>query len=114
MNTTSQNRGASQNRPQSIPRGASPQDDAPSHSGDSRRGPVESFRIQNVSLSIFENEGGTGDAKNSWLRAKIDKRYRDPQSGEWKSSTSYSLDELLRLRFLIESAVQFMSTPRDS
>ncbi len=70
--------------------------------------PVESFRVGNVSLSIFENESTHDGRSQKYYRARIDKRYRDNQSGEWKSTNSYSVDELLRLRFLVDQAVGAM------
>ena len=73
------------------------------------QGPVESFRLNNVSISIFENESERDGQKSRYHRAKIDKRYRDQKSGEWKSTTSFSLDELLRLQHLIGNAVDFMA-----
>ena len=78
-------------------------------SGQANHGPIESFRLNNVSISIFENESERDGNKNRYHRAKIDKRYHDQKSGEWKSTTSFSLDELLRLRYLIDSAVEFMA-----
>ena len=78
-------------------------------SGQTNHGPIESFRLNNVSISIFENESERDGNKNRYHRAKIDKRYHDQKSGEWKSTTSFSLDELLRLRYLIDSAVEFMA-----
>lgn len=79
-----------------------------------QRAPVESFRISNVSVSIFENESTTEGKTQKYYRAKVDKRYRDDKSGKWNSSNSFSSDELLRLQHLIARAVDFMSTHQAS
>ncbi len=85
------------------------QTDDQNNGGQNHHGPVESFRLSNVSISIFENESERDGQKSLYHRAKIDKRYRDQKSGEWKSTTSFSLDELLRLQHLINNAVDFMA-----
>lgn len=72
------------------------------------RQPVETLRFGSVSLSIFENESNRDGQTNRYLRAKVDKRYRDNQSGEWKSTNSYSVEDLLLLRSLIDRGVEFM------
>ncbi len=66
--------------------------------------PIETFRISNVSLSLFENVSNGDGNQRKFYRASLDKRYRD-QSGQWKSSSSYSVDELLRLRYLVDKAI---------
>jgi hypothetical protein len=70
--------------------------------------PIESFRVGNVSLAIFENESTTDGRTQKYYRATVDKRYRDNKSGEWKSTSSFSVDELLRLRYLIDQAMAVM------
>jgi hypothetical protein len=76
----------------------------------SKKAPLESFRLGTVSLSIFENEGNQEGKPQKYLRAKVDKRYFDAKSEEWNSTNSYSVEDLLRLRYLIDQAVGFMSS----
>lgn len=71
--------------------------------------PVESFRMSNVSVAIFENESTNDGKSHRYYRAKVDKRWHDAKSGQWNSSNSFSVDELLRLQHLIGRAVEFMS-----
>ena len=71
--------------------------------------PVESFRLNNVSLSIFENESTSDGTTHRYYRAKVDKRYCDNKTGQWNSSNSFSIEELLKLQHLIGRAVDFMS-----
>lgn len=70
--------------------------------------PVESFRLSGISLGIFENESTHDGQTQKYLKANIDKRYRDNKSGEWRSTSSFSLDDLLRLRAVIDKAVDYM------
>jgi hypothetical protein len=71
--------------------------------------PLQSFRMNNVSVSVFANESTTDGQSQTYFRAKVDKRYRDSKTGQWNSSNSFSADELLRLQHLIGRAVEFMS-----
>jgi hypothetical protein len=74
--------------------------------------PVESFRIGSVGVSIFENESQNEPEGNGrpqkYYRAKVDKRYCDAKTGEWNSSNSFSLDDLLRLRHVVDRAIDYM------
>lgn|GEM_PF-6698374 len=107
MATTTQSRSQSpQNRNQNQGQNQPQSDDNQTHGN---HGPVESFRLNNVTIAVFENESEHEGRKSRYYRAKIDKRYLDQKSGEWKSTSSYSLDELLRLQHLIGDAVGFMA-----
>ncbi len=66
--------------------------------------PIKSFRISNVSVSIFENEVERDGQTRRFSNVKLEKGYRD-RSGAWKSTNSFSLDELLRLRLLIDKSI---------
>ena len=70
--------------------------------------PVKSFRLNNVSVSIFENEVERDGRIRRFSNVKLEKRYRDKQ-GNWKSANSFSLDELLRLRLLLDKTVGLLA-----
>jgi hypothetical protein len=73
-----------------------------------RNAPVETFRLNGVSLSLFEIEAENDGKARKFYRASLDKRYRD-NSGQWKSSNSWSVDDLLRLRYLLDKGIDFMT-----
>ena len=70
--------------------------------------PAERFRFGNVSLTIFENQSTRDGQTQKFWKATIDKRYRDNQSGEWKSTNSYGVEDLLRLRAVLDRGINFM------
>lgn len=74
----------------------------------SQNTPVKSFRLSNVSVSIFENDVEREGKHHSYSSAKVEKSYKD-RSGDWKRSNSFSLDELLRLRLLLDKTIDHLA-----
>jgi hypothetical protein len=70
--------------------------------------PIETFRIGSVSLCIFENQSTAEGKTQKFYRGRVEKSYRDQTTGQWKSTNSFSLDELLRLRCIVDKAIDFM------
>jgi len=68
--------------------------------------PVQEFRVRNLSLAIWQNEG-TRDGRLVTLHSiTLNKRYQDQQTGEWKDSSSFFPDDLPRLRLLLDKAYE--------
>lgn len=67
----------------------------------SKKKPLETFRKEGVSISIWEGEG----TKGSYLHSKIENSYF--KDGAYKTSNYYTKKELLVLRDLIEEACSF-------
>jgi hypothetical protein len=53
--------------------------------------PVAKFKHGGIELSVWANHTDTGTMYNS----TISNSYKDEQSGEWKTATSYSPNDLL-------------------
>ena len=70
--------------------------------------PVQEYRAGALSIAIWESEIERQDKTVIRHSAKIEKRYYDKQSGQWKTSNSYFADDLLRLRLLVDKATEFM------
>jgi len=68
--------------------------------------PVKEFRVRNLSLAIWQNEG-TRDGRPVTLHSiTLNKRYRDQETGEWRDSNSFFPDDLPRLRLLLDKAYE--------
>ena len=70
--------------------------------------PIREFRAGAIKLAIWESEFERDDKTVIRHSAKIEKRYYDKESGQWKTSSSYFADDLLRLRLLADKAADFM------
>jgi hypothetical protein len=55
--------------------------------------PIAKFRAGQVSAALWENEIQTAGRTVTVLKATIQRRYRDTD-GQWKSSTSFSRNEI--------------------
>lgn len=73
--------------------------------------PVKEFCVRNLSLAIWQNEG-TRDGRPVTLHSvTVNKRYRDPDTNEWKDSNSFFPDDLPRLRLLLDKAYEHIMLP---
>ena len=63
------------------------------------KGPQKVFG-KSIRLSVWRNNKGNGD----FATFKVERRYKDSDGG-WKSSSSFTLAQLLRLQALIGKAV---------
>ena len=55
--------------------------------------PSAKFRAGQVSCALWENEIQVGGQVKTILKASVQRRYKDSQ-GNWKSSTSFSRNEI--------------------
>ena len=55
--------------------------------------PLKSFAVGGVRAAIWENEIQVNGSAKTILKATIERRYRD-KSGTWKSTTSFSRNEI--------------------
>ncbi|HOW73366.1 MAG TPA: hypothetical protein PKY77_22425 [Phycisphaerae bacterium] len=56
--------------------------------------PLKKYSAGSVSSAIWENEGTTADGRKvGVLRATVERRYKD-KDGTWKSSGSFSRNEI--------------------
>lgn len=56
--------------------------------------PVDRCRMGAVTVAIWQNEGPRG---RPIYNASVERLYRDAETGDWKTSTSFGRDDLLNL-----------------
>jgi len=56
--------------------------------------PVDRCRMGAVTVAIWQNEGAKG---RPIYNASVERLYRDQETGDWKTSTSFGRDDLLNL-----------------
>lgn len=67
--------------------------------------PIAKFRAGSVSAAIFENDIQVNGTKKTILKASIQRRYKD-SDGNWKSSTSFSRNEIPLAIYCLEQAFE--------
>ena len=73
------------------------------------KGPQKVFG-KSIRISVWKNNKGNGD----FATFKLERRYKD-NDGQWKSNTSFTLPQLLRLQALIGKAVaEFVDEDNDA
>jgi hypothetical protein len=77
--------------------------------------PLAKFRAGSVSAALWENEANVNGQKTTLLKATVERRYKDG-SGTWKSSGSFSRNEIPLAIFCLEKAFEKMvgEQPEDS
>ena len=69
--------------------------------------PVAKFQAGQVSAAIWENDISVNGRQVTVLKATIQRRYKD-KDGDWKSSGSYSRNDLPLLAFCIFKSYEYM------
>jgi len=71
--------------------------------------PLKSFRTGALSVSIWENEilGEDGQPR-SYKTVSFERRYKDPKSGEWKSSNSLRVNDLPKATLILQKAYEYL------
>ena len=69
--------------------------------------PVTSFTYGTVNVAVFANDGDNGDGPS--YAAVPSRRYRDSE-GNWASSKSFYLKDLVLLQRAIAKAVDYMES----
>ena len=73
--------------------------------------PRAKFRAGQASCAIWENEAVMNGKTVTMLKASVERRYRD-SSGTWKSSTSFSRNEIPLAVYCLEKAFEYMIEER--
>lgn len=72
--------------------------------------PEQTFRIGLVSASVFVNEIEAGEAGRKEVRSVVfQRRYRDRESGEWRSADSFGLADLASLKEVAALAFAYVA-----
>ena len=76
-------------------------------------GPVKKFAAGAVSCSLWENQIAVGGIPRTMLKATVERRYKDTD-GQWKSSNSYSRNEIPLVIHVLQQAFSYMLQERSS
>lgn len=68
--------------------------------------PSATFRLRGISASVFENHTQNDGRDVSFYKVSLQRRYRD--GDEWKTSSSFSRDDVPVAKLLMEQAWQFI------
>ena len=69
--------------------------------------PIKKFQAGSVSCALWENEISVNGSKKPVLKASLQRRYRD-KDGSWKSSTSFSRNEVALTIYCLMQAFKAM------
>lgn len=77
--------------------------------------PVANFKVGGCQVSVFKNERRSGKRTFKTYSIALCRRYKDNNSGEWKSSNSLGVNEIPRMIRALERAFDFCvsTTPKD-
>ncbi len=68
--------------------------------------PLKKFRAGQVSCALWENEIAVeGGRSVQMLKATVERRYKD-KNGEWKSSSSFSRNEIPLVKYCLDKALE--------
>jgi hypothetical protein len=70
--------------------------------------PIKKIQAGAVSVALFENEATVNGKKTTMIKAVLDKRYKDAQSGEWRSTRSLNRTEVFLAIHALQRAVEAM------
>ncbi len=71
--------------------------------------PIQKFRAGQVGCALWENEVTIGGEKQVILKASVSRRYKD-RDGKWKTSQSFSRNEIPLAIFVLFQAFEAMLT----
>lgn len=66
--------------------------------------PEKSFRLGAVRASVFLNDGQSGQ----FHTIQLQRRYKDDQSGEWRSSDSFTAPQAASALVVLQQAVAYV------
>ena len=69
--------------------------------------PVAKFRAGQIGAALWENEiTAKNGHKATMLKASVQRRYKDNKDGQWKSSTSFSRNEIPLAIYCLQKAFE--------
>jgi len=75
--------------------------------------PKAKFRAGSISCAIWENEAMVAGRKTVMLKASVERRFKD-STGTWKSSSSFSRNEIPLAIYCLERAFDKIITEEQS
>ena len=76
--------------------------------------PIKKFRAGSVSCAIWENEANVNGRKVTMLKATVGRRYKDSKDDKWKSSNSFSRNEIPLAVYCLQKAFETMIEERST
>lgn len=71
--------------------------------------PVKSLRSGALSVAIWENENlGPDGQPRTYHTVSFERRYKDPKSGEWKSSNQLRVNDLPKAALILGKAYEYL------
>ena len=71
--------------------------------------PVKSLRAGALQVAVWENETLSEDGQpRSYRTVSFDRRYKDPKTGEWKSSNQLRVNDLPKAALLLTKAYEYL------
>ena len=74
--------------------------------------PIKKIRAGSVACALWENEATVNGKAVTMLKASIERRFTD-KDGNWKSSTSFSRNEIPLAIHCLKKAFEIMLEERD-
>ena len=68
--------------------------------------PVAKFKAGQVSSAVWENQMNINGKAVTVLKATVQRRYKDKNSGEWKSSGSFGRNEIAMAIFCLQRSLE--------
>jgi hypothetical protein len=76
--------------------------------------PLCKFRAGQISSAVWENSINVNGRTVTVMKATVQSRYRDNQTGTWKTSGSYGKNEIPRLIYVLQKAYDTMMTEENT
>lgn len=70
--------------------------------------PVAKFKAGQISSALWENEITVNGKKVTVLKASVQRRYKDSKDGQWKSSGSFSRNEIPLAIYCLQKSFEHM------
>ena len=70
--------------------------------------PVKEFRAGTVAAAIWTKHAPLDGRSVAQHSIRVQKRYRDEKSGQWKTTTYFRPDELPKLALVVSRAYEFL------
>jgi hypothetical protein len=71
--------------------------------------PIKEFRAGTVAAAIWESKTPSNGKAYAQYSIRVQKRYRDDKSGQWKTTSYYRPDELPKLALVASRAFEFLT-----
>jgi len=75
--------------------------------------PIKEFRAGGVVAAIWVSKNAVNGRSMAQHSIRVQKRYRDDRSGQWKTTTYFRPDELPKLAMVVSRAYEFLTMLRE-